>query len=122
MFKDLEIIHQRSCPYTLQQNGVAERKHRPLLEVSRAFRFQGKIPLKSWGHCVPAAAYLIDRVSSSVINYLTPYERLYGYKPMLSHLRTIDCLCFAKKLVENDKLMPRSKSAVHMGYSEIQKG
>lgn len=40
---------------------------------------------------------------------------------MRSHLLTIGCLCFVKKLVENVKLMPRSKSAVHMEYLEIQK-
>jgi len=106
MFQELGIIHQRSCPYTPQQNGVAERKHRHLLEVTRALRFQGKIPLKYWGHCVLAAAYLINRVPSSVLNYQSPYERLYGSKPRLTHLRTIGCLCLSKSLVEHDKMMP----------------
>ncbi|XP_055814401.1 uncharacterized protein LOC129884050 [Solanum dulcamara] len=122
MFKALYIIHQRSCPYTPQQNGVAERKHIHLLEVTRALRFQGKIPIRFWGHCVLAAAYLINRLSSSVLEFHTLYERLYGRKPVLSHLRTIGCLALAKNLNEHDKLMPRSKSVVHMGYSEVHKG
>ncbi|XP_055803621.1 uncharacterized protein LOC129872729 [Solanum dulcamara] len=122
MFKALGIIHQRSCPYTPQQNGVAERKHRHLLKVTRALRFQAKIPIRYWDHCVLAAAYLINRLPSSVLEFHTPYERLYGRKPDISHLRTIGCLALAKNLTKHDKLKPRSRSTVHMGYSEVQKG
>lgn len=37
------IIHQKTCPYTPQQNGVVERKHRHILEFSRALFFQSKV-------------------------------------------------------------------------------
>lgn len=38
------IFHQSSCAYTLQQNGVAERKNRHLLEVSRSIMFASNVP------------------------------------------------------------------------------
>lgn len=122
MFKERGIIHQRSYPYTPQQNGVAEKKHRHLLKVTRALRFQGQIPLKYWGQCVIAAAYLINRMPSRILGCMSPYERMYSIKPMLSHFKVLGCLCYAKFLTDNDKLAPRSKVAVHMGYSETQKG
>ncbi|CAL9017761.1 unnamed protein product [Prunus brigantina] len=42
--QDHDIIHQRSCPYTPQQNGVAERKNIHLLEVVRASLFGANMP------------------------------------------------------------------------------
>ncbi|XP_019248781.1 PREDICTED: uncharacterized protein LOC109228053 [Nicotiana attenuata] len=122
MFKELGTIHQRTCVYTPQQNGVAERKHRHILEVTRAIRFQAQIPITFWGYCVLAAVYLINRMPSIVIGNMSPFERLHKRKPSLMHLRIIGCLCFAKTVQEHDKLMPRAKLAIHMGYSEIQKG
>ncbi|XP_019231603.1 PREDICTED: uncharacterized protein LOC109212417 [Nicotiana attenuata] len=38
------IIHQRTCPYTPQQNGVVERKYKYLLETARTLLFQSKLP------------------------------------------------------------------------------
>jgi transposase InsO family protein len=39
------IVHQTSYPYTPQQNGAVERKHRHLLSVARSLLFQGGLPL-----------------------------------------------------------------------------
>jgi transposase InsO family protein len=41
MFSDLGIIHQTSCAHTPQQNGIAQRKRRHLLNVVRSLMFQG---------------------------------------------------------------------------------
>lgn len=84
--------------------------------------FQTKIPLKYCGNYVLAVVYLINRLSSPIIGNQSPYERLHHKKPLLTHLRVLDCLCFAEVLTGGDKLQPRSKVAVHMGYSEVQKG
>lgn len=46
LFKEKGIVHQSICPYTPQQNDVVERKHRHILKVTRALRFQGRIPFK----------------------------------------------------------------------------
>ncbi|KAG7556886.1 Integrase catalytic core [Arabidopsis suecica] len=55
------ILHQTSCPYNPQQNGVAERKNRHLMEVSRAMLFQKHMPKRFWGDAVMTACYLINR-------------------------------------------------------------
>lgn len=40
------IIHQVSCPYTPEQNGCAERKHRHLVEIGLTLLFNAGMPLK----------------------------------------------------------------------------
>ncbi|MCH83154.1 hypothetical protein A2U01_0003969, partial [Trifolium medium] len=54
-FRENGILFQTSCPGTPQQNGRVERKHRHILNVARALRFQGSLPISFWGECVLAA-------------------------------------------------------------------
>ncbi|GKA14853.1 putative RNA-directed DNA polymerase, partial [Tanacetum coccineum] len=119
---DKGIVHQTSCAYTPQQNGVVERKHRHLLNVARCLMFQGGIPLRFWTECVLTATYLINRLPSSVLNGKSPYDMIYNSCPKLSHIRMFGCLCFATVLNNHDKLTNRSEKCVMMGYSSSQKG
>ncbi|GJS31762.1 putative RNA-directed DNA polymerase [Tanacetum coccineum] len=96
--KEKGIIHQTSCAYTPQQNGIAERKHRHLLNVARSLLFQGNIPLCFWTDCILTATYLINRLPSSVLAGRSPFSMLYGREPSLSHLRCFGCLCFSSVL------------------------
>ena len=58
------ITHQSSCSDTPQQNGVAERKNRHILEVARSLMFSTNVPKFFWGEAVLTAAYLINRMPS----------------------------------------------------------
>lgn len=60
------ILLETSCPYTPQQNGVVERKHRHLLEMARALRFQASLPIEFWGECVSMATYVINKLPTPV--------------------------------------------------------
>ncbi|RVW97925.1 Retrovirus-related Pol polyprotein from transposon RE1 [Vitis vinifera] len=55
------IIHQTTSSNTPQQNGVAKRKNRHLLEVVRASLIATKIPISYWGETITSVAYMINR-------------------------------------------------------------
>lgn len=121
LFSSLGIIHQTTCAYTPQQNGIADRKHRHLLNVARSLLFQSGIPLSMWPECILTVAYLINRLPSSVLSGKSPFELVYGQKPKLSHLRCFGCLCFSSILNNSDKFSSKSEKCVLIGFSTTKK-
>jgi len=93
-FATTGITHQTSCVETPQQNGVVERKHKHLLEVSRALLFQAALPLRFWGEYVLTATHIINRMPTKILKGKTPYEVLHGSPPAYNHLKVFGCLCF----------------------------
>ena len=122
LFESMRIIHESSCPHTPQQNGVVERKHRHILEVARAIRFTGSIPIIFWGECVLSAVYLINRMPTTTLKGQSPYVIFHGHQPSFAHIRTIGCLCYVTKALRADKFSPRAEACVLLGYSATQKG
>ncbi|GJZ62009.1 ribonuclease H-like domain-containing protein [Tanacetum coccineum] len=119
---DNGIVHQTTCAYTPQQNGIVERKHRHLLNVARSLLFQGGLPLYLWSECIMTAAYLINRLPSSVLNGKTSFELVFNKKPVLKHLRVFGSLCYATVLNLHDKLGSRAEKCVLVGYASFKKG
>lgn len=61
------IVHQTSCVYRPEHNARVECKHRHVLEVARALMFQSGLQLSYWGEAVLTAAYIINRLPSTVL-------------------------------------------------------
>ncbi|PKU82366.1 Retrovirus-related Pol polyprotein from transposon TNT 1-94 [Dendrobium catenatum] len=117
------ITHQVSCPHTPEQNGTAERKHRHLLDTTRALLHAAGLPHNLWADAVSTANYLINRLPSPNLLNHTPYYRLHGKEASYDHLRTFGCLCFPwTKPYATNKLSPRSTECIFIGYSSQHKG
>ncbi|XP_019228230.1 PREDICTED: uncharacterized protein LOC109209422 [Nicotiana attenuata] len=122
LIKENGIVHQSSCVYIPQQNGVVERKHRSILNVARSLRFQGDKPLKFWRECVATDVYLLNRLRSAILQHKSFFEMLHSHPPNLGHLRTFGCLAYASNPNITDKMSPRATSVALVGYSSTQKG
>jgi transposase InsO family protein len=124
-FRAHGIIHQTTCVDTPQQNGVAERKNRHLLEVTRSLMIDMHVPKSYWGDALLTAAYLINRMPSRVLEFKTPLEVL---SPPFSTSKGVSpkvfgCVCFVHIHGQTlGKLDPRALKCVFVGYSPTQKG
>ncbi|CAM8954310.1 unnamed protein product [Rhodiola kirilowii] len=117
------IIFETSCVATPQQNGRVERKHRHLLNVARALRFQAHLPLQFWAECVSAAAFIINHTPSPNLGHRTPYELLHNRVPSYNSFRVFGCLCFASQMPRSrDKFAPRSRKCIFIGYPSGKHG
>jgi len=120
---DKGIVSQHSCPYTPQQNGVAERKNRHLLDVTRTLLIKSFVPAKYWVEALSTAVCLINRLPSKVLNFESPYFRLYHPNPNYSDFHTFGCVCFVHlPPSQRNKLSVQSTKCAFMGYSTSQKG
>lgn len=88
------IIHHRSCSYTPEQNGLAERKNRHLIETAITLLRRASLHEKFWTHACAIAAYLINRMPCPKQSFKSPFELLYGKAPSLEHLRIFGCACY----------------------------
>ena len=89
-FKDLceekGIRRQLTISNTPQQNGVAKRRNRMLLDMVRSMMAQANLPISYWEDALLTAAYILNHVPSQSVSS-TPYELWKGEKPNLKHLR-----------------------------------
>lgn len=122
-FSATGILFQTSCVGTPQQNGRVERKHKHILNVARALRFQANLPIYFWGEAILAAVHLINRTPSPLFKNKTPYEILFGNAPSYNMIRVFGSLCFAhNQRAKGDKFASRSRKCIFVGYPYGKKG
>lgn len=117
------IHHEKTNAYTPQENGVAERMNRTLVESARALLSDASLPKKYWGDAILHVAHIINRVPTRALKRdVTPFEAYTGNKPSVAHLRTFGCKAYVHVPDErHQKLNAKSIKCIHLGYAEHRK-
>nr|GEW45570.1 hypothetical protein [Tanacetum cinerariifolium] len=85
------ILRQFSVARTPQQNAVAERRNRTLIEATRTMLADSKLPTTFWVEEVNTACYVQNKVLVVKPHNKTPYELFHGRTPTLSFMRPFGC-------------------------------
>eukprot|EP00253_Pinus_taeda_P007785 PITA_07785 len=111
------IIQQFTVPHSPQQNGVAERKNQTLVECARSM-LQGKgISNGLWAEAINTAVYLKNRSPTKCLGFKTPFEALFGLKPVVDHLKIFGSKAFAHiPKPDRKKLDPKALKCIFVGY------
>nr|KYP76442.1 Retrovirus-related Pol polyprotein from transposon TNT 1-94 [Cajanus cajan] len=122
-FSSKGIIHQTTCIETPQQNGIVERKHQHLLNVTRALLYQSSLPSSFWSFALLHATLLINCIPTPFLLNKSPYEMLHSHPYGISLLRVFGCLCYISTITAYyTKLASRAHSSIFLGFKSHTKG
>lgn len=115
------IKMQHTVGYAAEQNGVAERKNRTLMEAARSMLTESDLPKCLWAEAVATAAYTFNRIVNK--NGKTPYELMHGMKPPKIAYHEFGCDVYAMVPDEKRrKLDDKAEKMKFVGYDENAKG
>ena len=116
---DEGIKHQYSAAYTPQQNGVAKRKNRTLMDMARSMMAEFKSSQNFWAEAILTACYYSNRLYLRKIINKTPYEILNGKKPNVGYFRVFGSKCFYQiKGLRLSKFQSKALEGIFVGYGE----
>jgi hypothetical protein len=126
-FDNHGLIHETSCPQTPQQNGVAKRKNRHILETARALLHGNHVPTRFWPGAVSTDVHLLNRLPSKVLQFQTPLQVLASHVSLPTTLmlppRVFGCVAYVHlHKNQRSKLDPCALRCLFLGYAVHQKG
>ncbi|KAL4361783.1 hypothetical protein GQ457_04G023210 [Hibiscus cannabinus] len=121
--KENGIRRPLTVPRSPQQNGVAERKNRTILNMARSMLKAKNMPKEFWAEAVSCAVYLSNRSPTKNVDNVTPQEAWSGRKPSVRHIRLFGSIAYAHVPDQGRlKLDDRSSKYVFIGYDSNSKG
>lgn len=114
------IKRHRTVPNNPQQNGVAERANRTILERVRCMLISSGMPARFWGEAAATAVVLMNKCPTSATHFQTPDFRWYGHHGNYTILISFGCRAYSH--IKQGKLEPKAIKCVLLGYQTGVKG
>lgn len=110
-------------PGSPQQNRLAERWNRTILDKMRSMIHSASLSLGFWELAADAAVHIYNRTPSRVIGWRAPHELWASRVPDVSYFRVFGCLAYVHVPEgKRQKLDPRSTIMTFVGYEPGSKG
>ncbi|KAL8106255.1 hypothetical protein AgCh_029879 [Apium graveolens] len=117
------IKRQLTTAYTPQQNGVAERNNRTVMNLVRSMLSEKNMPKRFWAEAVQWAVYVLNRSPTLAVKEMTPEEAWSGDKPSVERFRVFGCIGHVHVPdARRTKLDNKSTRYVLLGISDEFKG
>lgn len=120
--KEHGIKRQLTSAYTPQQNGVAERKNRMIMNMVRAVLSEKEVPKRFWPDAVQWVNHVLNRSPTTIVKDMTPEEAWSGLKPSVDHFRVFGSIGYVHVPdVKRTKLDDKSVKCVMISYTSKSK-
>ena len=121
-YKEAGIKKELTVPYNPQQNGVAERKNRTIMEAAKAMIHDQSLPMFLWEEASRTTVYVQNRCPHKIVKNMTLKEAFIGVKPEVGHLQIFGCPIYIHVPKEKRiKLEPSGKEGTFVGYNGSSK-
>lgn len=116
------IKRQLTAAYTPQQNGVAERKNRTIMNAVRSMLSERQVPKQFWSEAAKWSVHIQNRSPTAALEDKTPEEAWSGTKPRVDYFRVFGCIAHVHVPDQRrTKLDDKSKKCVFVGVSDESK-
>jgi transposase InsO family protein len=116
------IRRQLTAAFTPQQNGVAERKNRTIMNMVRCMLSEKHVPKYFWPEAVKWTIHILNRSPTLAVKELTPEEAWSTIKPSVHYFKVFGCVAHVHiPETKRKKLDDKSFRCVMLGMSDESK-